>query len=217
MDLTFLLELESARKCRFRKGDFLIFQGDKTEYIYYLIEGECERIEYSENGDLLKYNEKRTDDGLNSLVGINNLWIPDHISFSSFRALSDVVCYRLDIAEVMGVLQSRADILSALLVQLGDKYCQLRTLLSVHREKKIPAVFCFMLLQHAEASEGDELVAYNWSNVAICRSLGIHQVTGAKIMSLLQKEKIIERRASNIHIIDNDALLAYANNKKMKY
>ncbi|MFM9414050.1 Crp/Fnr family transcriptional regulator [Peptococcus simiae] len=217
MELTFLLDLPSACRYAFKKGDFLFLQGDAADCIYYLLEGSCERIAYSMDGNVIKYKEKSANDGVNSLVGINNLWMPDRTSHSSFKALSDIDCYRIDGEEVLAAVRTRPDILDALLRLQGDNYLHLTQLLNSHREKKIPAIFCSTLLEFAKEEDGAYRLPVTWKNAAICRMLGIHQVTAAKIMTYLRKHGIIERKDGIIFIKDIDALQTYADNKKMYY
>ena len=96
MDLSFLCQLPGAHVCHFNKGEYLIHQGDPMPYVYYLQNGSCERIEYSDCGDEIIFNTKLSGSGINAVVGLNNLWNTEPISFSSFIAKTSVTCCRID-------------------------------------------------------------------------------------------------------------------------
>ena len=217
MDLSFLCQLPGAHICRFNKGEYLIHQGETMHYVYYLQSGSCERIEYSDCGDEIIFNTKLSDSGVNAVVGLNNLWNPEPVSFSSFIAKTSVTCCRIDAALAKNALLERPDILDAILTMQMDNYLRLRALFKCHHERRTPSLLCDLLLRQA-ADEGDGLyLPKKLSNVSISHQLGVHQVTVAKIMSCLQKEAAIQRTPKGVKILDRQKLQAYADGQKMDY
>ena len=217
MDLSFLCQLPSAYPCRFSKGQYLIHQGDAMDYVYFLHSGRCERIEYSDCGDEIIFNTKISGEGLNALVGLNNLWNPQPYSFSSFIAKTNVTCSRIEAASAKQALLTRPDILDAIMALQMDNYLRLRALFKCHHERRTPNLLCELLIKNAAASPDGLSLPKKLTNVSISHQLGVHQVTVAKIMAYLQKEAIIERTPAGLKILDLPRLHSYAQGQKMAY
>lgn len=217
MDLSFLCQLPGSYLCRFKKGEYLIHQGDPLLYIYYLQSGSCERIEYSDSGDELIYKTKLSDGSVSAVVGIHNLWHPESVSFSSFIAKTNITCYRIEAALAKDALLKRPDILDAILTSQMENYLHLHALFKNHHERRTPSLLCALLLRQAAASSDGLYLPKKLTNVSISHQLGVHQVTVAKIMSYLQKEAIIQRTPQGIQILDSQKLQAYADGEKMNY
>lgn len=217
MDLSFICELESAIPCHFAKGTYLIRQDDPIQYVYYLLEGSCERIEFSESGEEILFNTKISHGGLEAIVGLNNLWVPTETSFSSFVAKTDLFCYRVDAPIFKQEMQKHTILLDEIITMNLRNYLALRTLFKSRQERRTPNQVCALLLKHAITTDKGLYVAKKLSNVSISRQLGVHQVTVAKIMSFLQKEMILKRTSAGIQILDLSQLTDYAGTKKMDY
>lgn len=217
MDLSFLFDHPQASIRQFRKGEYLFHQGDIADCIYILQEGSVERIAFNESGDEIIFGTKASESGISAIVGLNNLWIPNHIAFSSFLAVSDVICTHLSADIAREVILQRPDIINAILyLQMGN-YMRLRSLFKSHRENKIPNHLAELLAENIVPTKDGLYVPKDLTNVEISRQLGIHQVTVAKIMMFLQKESVLERTSRGIRIMDEDKLKRYANNHKMRY
>lgn len=217
MELSFLCQLPDVRACHFHKGEYLIRQGEPMPYIYYLQSGSCERIEYSDCGDEIIFNTKLSDSGINAVVGLNNLWNAEPVSFSSFIAKTNITCCRIDAQLAKKALLERPDILDAILTLQMDNYLRLRALFKCHHERRTPSLLCDLLLRSAMDSEDGLYLPKKLSNVTISRQLGVHQVTVAKIMSCLQKEAVLQRTAIGVKILDRQKLQDYADGQKMAY
>ena len=218
MDLSFLCQLPDSQTCRFVKGEYLIRQGEAMPYIYYLQSGRCERIEYSDCGDEIIFNTKMSGSGLNAVVGLNNLWNTEPVSFSSFLAKTNVICCRIDAALAKEALLLRPDILDAIISLQMDNYLRLRALFKCHQERRTPSLLCDLLLKQADPDPDGRLrLPKSLTNVSISRQLGVHQVTVAKIMAHLQKEALIKRTPQGLLLLDPQQLEAYANGQKMAY
>lgn len=202
MTLSFLCALESATLCYFSKGQYLIHQGDSVEYVYFLVEGSCERIEFSDTGEEILFNTKISHSGLDAIVGLNNLWVPAEVSFSGFVAKTDLTCYRIDADIFKKELQKHPDILDKIITMNLENYLSLRELFKSRQERRTPKSLCSLLLKYATTTSQGLMLPKEISNVTISRQIGIHQVTVAKIMSFLQKESIIQRTLDGIKIID---------------
>ncbi len=217
MDLSFLCQLPGAHICHFNKGEYLIHQGDPMPYVYYLQSGSCERIEYSDCGDEIIFNTKLSGSGVNAVVGLNNLWNTEPVSFSSFIAKTSVTCCRIDAVLAKNALLERPDILDAILTLQMENYQRLRALFKCHHERRTPSLLCALLLRQAAASSDGLYLPKKLTNVSISHQLGVHQVTVAKIMSYLQKEAVIQRTLKGVNILDRQKLQAYADGEKMNY
>ena len=218
MDLSFLCQLEGATLCKFTKGECLVQQGDPLDYIYYLTEGVCERIELSEDGGEVLFNKKMPNDGPNSIVGLNTLWAASagFCYVNTFVAITDVVCYRIDAVEAKKALQKCPEALDEILSTLSQKYLTLKEMYKSRQERRAPNQLCALLLKNIVITAEGMYINKKLKNVEISRQLNIHPVTVAKIMSFLQKEDILQRTSNGIKVLDFDRLVAYVD-EKMEY
>lgn len=217
LNLSFLSDLPSATVCTFKKGEFLINQGERVEHIYYLQKGVCEHIEYGPAGDEILYYQKRPNAGLESVIGLNHLWVSDSVAISSFYAKTDLVCIRVEAGEAKRAFLEHPLILDEIITGLAKKYIGLRSMFRYRHDRKIPAQLCRLLIGYAQSTQDQMIIPKSVSNVVLSRQLGAHQVTVAKIMSYLQKNGILKRTRDGIVIIDRQALLDYADGGKMDY
>lgn len=217
MDLSFLYNHPQATTCFFQKGEYLFHQGDPANCIYVLVDGMVERIEFSESGDEIIFGTKSSHEGIGAIVGLNNLWVSSHISFSSFLAVTPVQCVHLPGDTARALLLARPHIVDAMLYAQMENYMRLRSLFKSHRENRVPNLLAALLINSAVATSDGLVVPKEMTNIEMSRRLGVHQVTIAKIMMFLQKERVLERTPQGIRIVDEMALQRYAQNMKMRY
>lgn len=137
VDFSFLCDFESATLCTFKKGEFIINQGEQFNYIYLIVKEICEHLEYSADGDEIVYFEKTTDGGLDAVIGLNHLWLPNYTAISSFLAKTDLVCIRVEIEEAKKEILMHSDVVEAILYQLAVKYYYVRSMFNFRHDRRI--------------------------------------------------------------------------------
>lgn len=147
-DLTFLCNLESATLCTFKKGEIVINQGEPVKYIYLLVKGICEHLEYSQAGDEIVYFKKTPNAGLDSIIGLNHLWLPDHIAISSFLAKTDLVCIRIELDEAKKEILMYPAVVESILSSLAIKFYDLRLMFNFRHNRQTPNQICNLLISN---------------------------------------------------------------------
>ncbi|MFZ7101074.1 MAG: helix-turn-helix domain-containing protein [Peptococcaceae bacterium] len=212
MDLT---EMPGVTYCEFKKGSNMIEQGEKVEYIYYLVSGTCHRLTITNKGNEIIYGTKESKDFIKALVGVLVLYSPDGRSISNFIAKSKCYCYRIPKNTFFHYVRNKPDILTKLLCFALWEYRELYNTFQYRQEGKVPNRLCELLLKNAQNKHGKLVVAKAFSNSEIGRYLGIHKVTVAKILKALKEKGIIEKHKEGILVLDQAQLIAYAQSEKI--
>lgn len=200
--------------CEFKKGETIISQGDKVEYIYYLISGICYRTEINAKGDAITYGTKQSGDFIKSLIGV--LMLYSNVSSSAhFIAKSKCCCYKIPKDVFFQYINDKPEMLSQLLYLAERGYGHLLSLFRSKQEKTIANLLCELLLNNAVLKEGKLLVNKTFSNNAeIAGFLGIHKVTVSKILKTLKTEGVITKEKEGVIILDEEEMSRYAKVEK---
>lgn len=85
-----------------------------------------------------------------------------------------------------------------------------------HNSQKSNAVskLALTLLALSENTNEQLIVHKEFNYTELSKYLGVHHITITRIMSILKKEGVIEKKGHTILIIDKEQLLLYAHNKK---
>lgn len=208
--------LPQAVLCHFKKGDYLIKQGDWVDYIYYVVEGICHGLAVTVNGLETIYYTKGDESIINSLVGVLMPFV-DQPSLTSFVAKTDCLCYRIPADVVMACLETRPDLLKELVTLAMNSYYMVCGQLQIRQQRDAVSALTRFLLDKAQEKE-NLVVPSHYSNTDIGRFLGIHPVTTAKILKKLKEEKLIMRAKEGIVILNAQLLGEYATGeKKLSY
>lgn len=216
VDVSFLCDLESAVRCTFRAGEYLVQQDQPRRYVFYLTEGNGEWLEYTEDGEALYFRSKHAGD-TQDVVGLHNLWSPEPLYSYSFVSTSDIVCYRIDEADAREAIHRRPDAMEAVLIMLTRKFQELRKLYNARQSRHISNQVCAYLLDSIVQNANGIRLPKKLTNVSISHRLNVHQVTVAKIMKFLQTEGVISRTADGVRVLNLPRLEEYANGARMAY
>jgi CRP-like cAMP-binding protein len=211
-----LLEYPDVVKCKFKKGEYLIRQGEKVEYLYYLDKGSCYRTTVTEKGDEIIFSIKEASDNFTqSLAGVLILY-SDGYSMSNFVAKVSCDCYRVPKGLFLQYVQDKPDLLQQLLTMAMSELRDLADTFQARQEGKVANRLCELLLKNSTLKDDKLLVSKDYSNNAVIgRFLGIHKVTVAKIIKALKEEGVILKERAGIIILDKERLTKYANAEKM--
>lgn len=207
-----LLKQPGVVQCNFKKGDYLIRQGEEIKYLYYLQTGSCYRTTLSEKGVELIFSVKKSSPNfIQSLVGVLVLYT-DGVSMSNFIAKSDCKCYRIPTQIFLQYVNNNPETLKELLTMAMKELRELAKSFLARQEGKVANRLCAQLLNNARLTGGKLVVSKEYSkNAVLARFLGIHKVTVAKITRVLKEQGVITKEGQNIIILDEKRLTAYAN------
>lgn len=209
-----LLKIPGVVYCEFKKNDYIIRQGEKMNFIYYLSSGTCNRVTITEKGDEIIYGVKETNKKIvQSLLGVLTLY-GDGISQNHFIARSKCCCYKIPKEVFFQYVQDKPALLSELLHMAMKELRQLSSSFQARQEGKVANRLCDLLLQNLQRTQGKCIVDKRYTNAEISRFLGIHKVTVAKILRVLKEEEIIDKNKEGIFILDEKRLAYYAQGEK---
>ena len=199
--------------CAFKKGDYLIKQGDWVDHIYYVVEGTCYGTAVTANGLETIHYIKGDDRIINSLVGVLVPFV-DQPSITSFIAKTDCLCYRIPTDVIMQCLSRQPDLMKELVTLAMTNYYLVCGKLQTRQQRGAAGALAQFLLDRAVLTGGRSIVPDSYSNADIGRFLGIHPVTAAKILKELKSQQIIARSKNGIIIQDERLLRQYADGEK---
>lgn len=208
-----LLDMEGVTYCEFKKGSNIIRQGEKVDFLYYLISGTCFRIIITDNGEEIIYGIKESNNSVQSLLGVLALFTTG-LSVTNFVARSKCCCYKIPKETFLQYIQDKPLILSQLLHMSMDAYRELVETFQARKEGRVANRLCKFLLNNTQNYHGILLVNRIFSNAEISRFLGIHKVTVAKILRQLKNQGIIIKEREGIKILNKKLLESYAEDEK---
>jgi len=210
-----LLKRLDVIRCEFKKGDYIIRQGEEVEFLYLLEKGTCHRATISEKGDEIIFGVKKPSDNLiQSLVGVLVLYT-NGISANNFVADSKCSCYRIPKQTFLDYVQNKTDLLNQLIYLAMSEFRELAGSFQARQEGKVANRLCELLLKNAHENQGKFMVSKDYSNLnKISRFLGIHRVTVAKVIKALKEERVISKEENGIVILDEEKLISYAKAEK---
>lgn len=217
LDFSFLAEQEHAVPFYLPKGTVLTNQGERMDYLYFLTEGVCDRMVYTEEGDEMVLYRKQPNEGINSMIGVHSLWYENFVSPHTFVAVTDIKGIRLPSEEAKYLFQQRVDVMNVLHEDLVKKYSDLREKYQIRLTNHVANQICEFIYQNLEEQQGTYHLKKNCSNATISQRLNVHQVTVANVMSYLQKTGVIKRDKRKITVLNMLQLKRYAAGERLPY
>ncbi|EGW39110.1 Crp/Fnr family transcriptional regulator [Desulfosporosinus sp. OT] len=209
-----LFKMNGVEQCEFKKGSYIIRQGENVDYLYYLTSGTCYRTLITEKGDEIIYGIKESNNSIRSIMGVLSLF-SNGISAYHFIAKSKCCCLKIPKDTFLKYVQDDANILRQLLQMATGNIRELVDSLQARNEGKVGNRLCKFLLNKSQDDHGVLLVNKYYSNATISRFLGIHKVTVAKILRALKNEGILKKEKDGIIILNENKLTSYANDEKI--
>lgn len=217
LNLDYLFSIEETTLREFKKGEYLLREGDKVVNLFYLLKGSCNRIETNIFGDEVIYNTKQANQGIYSLIGVNALYTKESRSPSTFIARTEVKCYKINAEKAKSYISQQPEILISLLHMNEDSYDFLKSSFKHRMERTTANFFCNILLKNTVEMNGEIYLKEDLTNLELSQRLGVHQVTVARIMTILKNEKVLERNSKGIQVLKPNCLKEYAEGKKLNY
>ncbi|TWH59198.1 CRP-like cAMP-binding protein [Desulfitobacterium sp. LBE] len=211
-----LSELPLKTYCEFNKGEYIIHQNEKINYVYKIVSGVCYRTDTSVKGSEIVYGIKSSASiGLESVLG-SLILFAGRISTCNFVAHTKCCCYKIPCDDFYNYVVSHQE-LCVEMIQLAMK--EHRAVNERFRAKSYGNTFgqlCKLLLDHSVIIDGERVVA-SFNNKLIGQYLGIHSVTVSKILKYLKADETIVKRKKGLVILDEHKLNSYANIDRVVY
>ncbi|MEG6616728.1 Crp/Fnr family transcriptional regulator [Peptococcaceae bacterium 1198_IL3148] len=212
-----MLELTDVVSCEFKKGEYIIRQGEKIQFLYYLASGSCYRTTFTEKGDEIIFGVKEASNNsfIECMLGVLILYTDNETSVNNFIAKTNCSCYKIPKETFLQYVQDKPNILTQLVSMAMAELRELTSSFQARQEGKVANRLCELLLKNSQQKQGRLLVNKDYSNhTKISQFLGIHKVTVAKIIKALKEEGVISKERAGIVILDKDRLTAYAQAEK---
>ncbi len=209
--------LPDAEQCCFKKGEYLIRQGEKLDFLYYLTLGTVHRVYLSSEGKEATISIEEAENGgnyLRSLIGVLVLY-DCHQQYSipncSFVAHTDCICYRIPLDSYRTFeAQHKEEVLTQLLSFVMDSYQEFLDMRSTMFHKNASALLCTHILNYITQLNNRAVYEKKVCQTETAKLLGIHPVNVSKIFNTLIKKGILEDNETYYTILDKESLEAVA-------
>jgi len=213
-------DLPGVTQCRFKRGDYLIRDGESVDYLYYLLRGTVYREAVTDAGRERILSSKASGNIVESLVGILILYRrpEEGISHNDFIAHTNCNCYRIPKDVCINYLRRHPELLEDVVRTAMDEYIRLMTLFQAKEDGCVAGKLCALLLERGRQTEQGLLVSKKVTNVEISKFLSVHKVTVARILRALKEEGAVERTADGLLLTNIEKLQRYAEHQiELKY
>ncbi|MGE4274354.1 MAG: Crp/Fnr family transcriptional regulator [Desulfitobacterium sp.] len=211
-----LKDIPMKTYCEFKKGEHIIHQQEKIDYVYIITSGICYRTHISETGAEILYGIKRANTGLESVIGILVLF-NGGISTSNFVAHTKCCCYKVPYETFYQYVISQQDLCVEMLHLAMKEYRAVTERFHAQSHKNNFGLLCKLLLDHSSIVDGKRSVEVGYNNKLLSEYLGIHQVTVSKMLKFLKEDGVIKKETKGIVILDESKLSRYVNEDKTMY
>lgn len=202
-------KIPEATYGRFKKGHYLVKQGEVPEYVYAIVSGRLKRVMINDKGDEMIMERF----GRGDLVCIVMV-CANAPSASNIIVEKEVYCYKIPKDIFLNEMNTNIELMRKVLDKVINMHLQLRGLYRYRQEGHTPNYLCSFLLKNAQEKNGRLILDKTFTNAEIGRLLGIHRVTAARIINKLKHEQVISRTPEGLVLLDIEELKQYAQNKK---
>ncbi|MGI6225309.1 MAG: Crp/Fnr family transcriptional regulator [Peptococcales bacterium] len=203
-------KLPGVKYCRFKKGHYIVKQGEIPEHVYSIVSGRLKRVITNDKGDEMIMERF----GRGDLVCVIMVYA-NAPGASNIIVERECYCYQIPKAVFLNEMNHNIDLMKKVLNKLIKMHLELRRLYRYRQEGHTPNYLCAFLLKHAKKEkEGRLILDKSITNAEIGRLLGVHRVTAARIINRLQKDGVISRTAEGLELLDTEELTLYAKNQK---
>lgn len=213
-----IADLSRFEYVRFRKGDYLIRQGEEVRSAYFLMSGNVKVSQITPKGDLLVYDVRHADQGLRRFLGVLSSYRPENVHRNSFIAATEVYCYRLSREDAHAFMLDHPMVLAGFMSLVMERYAQIEEEFLFKQTKNTPGQVCSTILRYMEYRGGQYWMSPEMTNTKISRVTGANRVTVVKIVQELICQGLLEKSESGTRIVDPEELKSIARGEKtVKY
>ena len=183
-----------AHPVRFSPGENVLFQGEKSDYLYFLYKGKCQVSATMENGRTAIINTLVSP----GLIGEIELIRND--SPFSVDALTECTCMAIDISQCRNMLLNDVSFLYHLCSSLVDKERKTAIVLAHHISFPLEYRLAKFILDN---SNGD---VFRIKKTVISESLGVSYRHLEKVMKKFVDEGTVRKEKLTYYIVRRDVL-----------
>jgi CRP-like cAMP-binding protein len=192
------------------RDDYLFFEGDAAEWLFFVVEGQVKMIKHSEGGR----DTILATFGPGQIVGEVGVLVAEAYPASA-QALEPTVTLSLSRIAYVDLIRSHPPLAWALIVELGRRlqraHEQMRSLAVEKVERRVARVLLRMASSAGQRLEGGAvLIALPLGRQDIADMAGTVLETAIRTMSKFQKLGLIETREGRIVLLKPHQLVAIA-------
>lgn len=202
--------LSSYPRLSYAKGEYLISQEDRVDFMFFLFSGSVMGAIIDVNGNEYFFNEIFPHKGINSMVALGAGLCNDTKSSFSFVALSDVVCCKIPSQVVKDYLTAHPQQLIEFISKLMANYIDTCLRLNSRTASRTIERYCKFILENNTVHNGAHILGKNYTGNEISRLLGVHPTTLSRMQSALIQAGCIKKVAEGIKICNWELIKAGA-------
>lgn len=203
-------QLRGAVRCSYEKGDYLVYQGEKIDYVYYLVSGICIGAVETEEGNEFLQDEIVSGKGVCSVAALGMVFDNQGICTNGILALTKVECYRIETKVILEYLMANPGELIAFLANLMSKYVEVVKRYNSRCQIKTMDRLCQFILSHSEDHDGHLILGKRYSNQDLAKYMGVHPVTLSRMLTALKEKGYISKTQAGWKVLNLDGLVACA-------
>lgn len=213
-----IADLSRFEYVHFKKGDYLIRQGEEVRSAYFLMSGNVKVSQITPKGDLLVYDVRHADQGLRRFLGVLSSYRPENVHRNSFVAATEVYCYRLSREDTHAFMLDHPMVLAGFMSLVMERYAQIEEEFLFKQTKNTPGQVCSTILRYMEYRDCQYWMSCEMTNTKISRVTGANRVTVVKIVQELIRQGLLEKNEFGTRIVDPEELKSIARGEKtVKY
>lgn len=197
---------------KFRKGEVILHQGERVDYLYLLEAGSCYRHMVTDKGDTIIYSIKHGGYTVNSLLGVLNLYNKEHTSSFSFVARTNCRCSCIPAEYFRQWVEDKPGVLKDLVILAADNSLEVRMAFRAFQEGRIANRLCRILLSCSTMERGEMVISRDYTFSEVASMLGVHPVTVSRIVRALCEGHVLQKDSGRLRITNAEQLTRYADN-----
>lgn len=205
-----LEQLRGVARYVYEKGDYLVYQGEKIDYVYYLVSGTCIGAVETEEGNEFLQDEIVSGKGICSVAALGMVFGNQNYSTNGILALTRVECYRIETDVILEYLMKHPEELMAFLSNLMNKYAEVVKRYNSRCQIKTMDRLCQFILSHSEDHDGYLILGKRYSNQDLAKYMGVHPVTLSRMLTALKEKGYISKTQAGWKVLNLDGLVACA-------
>ncbi len=203
-----IADLSRYEYVRFDKNDYIIRQGEKVDYAYFLVSGKVKVSNLSYKGDTIVYDMRHADRSIRCFLGVLSSYRPERMHRTSFIAYTECYCYRLSRDDVRSYMLEHPDVLESFMSLVMERYALLEDNYFFKQARNTPGQVCSAIMTYMEFREGMYWMSPEMTNTKISRLTGANRVTVVRIVQELVRMGLLEKTDDGTRITDIDAMNA---------
>ncbi len=218
-DVQGLDDIEQFELVNFKKGHYLVKQGEKVDYVYFLAGGSCKVYGLTPKGEEVVYDMREAKPRtIRCFIGGLSACRPDTPHRGSFQAASECYAYRLSVEEFKTFLIEHPRVFDAFMAWVMDRYAILEDMFLFKQTQNAPGLVASVVLGHVIKAKDAYYLSPEMTNSGIARFAGANRVTVVRIMQALEREGVLEKTEEGTFVRDLDRLRHYASGElTLKY